>query len=148
MFEQIIPARILGDDQVRFPLPWPVFKPSLPSNRRHNVVVSLDVNQASEPVTSGEYRCGASSVLPGAAADVVRDTGMESAERPVRHDVNPATTHGPMIAVCWLRKRQRDGVLSAGVTFRRTPKLSWVARTSRAMTNSKRAMTYLGEAPA
>ena len=109
--EQVLPSRVPGFNQIQLPRPRPTFKAFLPADRAHDLLMSLHEHKSIEPISNGKSRVGTLPVLPGAARDIICYADVERAERPVRHDVNPAAHHDATIAQRKLRNRELHRVL-------------------------------------
>jgi hypothetical protein len=109
LLEQILPQRVLTLDQIQFPAARPVLEPLLPPDRRHDVLMPFREHQMGEPVPGRETRTGADAMFPGPAANIVRNAGIQRAERLIRHDVNPAAPHRATIAASRLSKCEQRG---------------------------------------
>ena len=110
--EQVVPTRIEALDQVQLPRPRPMLQPRLAPDRDRDLLVTFHVNKTNDPVARGEAGPMALPMLPRPARDVVRDTDIKRAERPIGHDVNPSTLHASIFACDGLRKCERAGEIS------------------------------------
>jgi hypothetical protein len=105
---QFLPQRICGNNNVELPQPRPMFDVLFPLDRSQDIVVTLHMDQTDQALLRREFGTGMRLVLPHTTLDVVRHAHVERAERLVRHDVDPANFHGPMMHMERLTKGKHD----------------------------------------
>jgi hypothetical protein len=90
---EIFPIWILSADQSDLPGPWPILNVILALNGGHDILVPLGVNEFRQPVSPGEGRAGPTPMFVSATCNIVGDTDVQRANRPIGHEVHPSTTH-------------------------------------------------------
>ena len=99
---KIFPVGILCRDQVELPRARPSLDTGFALDRDRNVLVSLNEDHASQVIAPSEPRMHPLSMFPCPPHDIVRDAGIDHAEWPVRHDIDPTSLRNPPYALAWV----------------------------------------------
>jgi len=91
---KIAPVGVHVEDQSRLPGARPVLHIAFPLDRVANVFVTLKPDETLQAVSFGEAVDPPFAMLPSPARQIIRDAGVESSVRPVRHDVDPSAARG------------------------------------------------------
>ena len=101
---EVVPVRVVAENQLNLPCALPVLDVPLALFRSQDIVMTLGIDEATQPVLLREAVGDAGSML-SATCKIGGGADVKGSIRPIGHDVKPASFHARRLALGSFRRQ-------------------------------------------